>query len=400
MLSGKLLLLEEVRLERNSQMATLKNLEDDLIRKAASLSHRIREEDITKVDTLLRNRDKFVDMCKEVKKEFRQAFKLRLPVYAENQLGENMRLRSVCQEATKDLLQAQARNRILKDRQTSLELEREVQKFAEDSAEDRRASLEFRLQQVLGVYRNLLTLEQEADDGLAESATSVRRGKVENERGTKLDAECSTDLKDRTAAIVDDDALFENSDRSVCTTDKDLPPTASPASCHTENNSAYGVFHTKCVERNLEPCNCPDDPQKYVEDFQTCKSQKDLTGKSYYSTKGHKPISRKTPGERSILPTSSSLINTIKGHDMQRLQLMDITRDVSEIVKDQAIFEERLRQKMAQAIDRNGKFMSALLRAGNIFETRCSKTERDFSAEMDYDLLHQIQMLLDLSQEE
>ena len=97
--------MEEIRLKRNSQLAHLKEVEEALDEKMSALEQKSREEDMKQVEALIRNREQFLEKCRNMRREWQEVFRLRMPVHAKKQLEENVRLRQVYDKATKQLLQ-------------------------------------------------------------------------------------------------------------------------------------------------------------------------------------------------------------------------------------------------------------------------------------------------------
>ncbi|XP_054716147.1 uncharacterized protein LOC129225695, partial [Uloborus diversus] len=133
-LCGKLLLLEELRVAKDSQTANLQKVEEALEAKNAAVRERTRDEEIAEVSRLLKSRETFHDLLGDLREQWKQAFLLRLPVYTKNNLDENVRLRSLCNETTQALLTAQDENRSIRKREKALDVELEMQDRSEKRA--------------------------------------------------------------------------------------------------------------------------------------------------------------------------------------------------------------------------------------------------------------------------
>ncbi|XP_035232620.1 nuclear mitotic apparatus protein 1-like [Stegodyphus dumicola] len=159
-LEGKLSRMEELKLKRNSQRAKLKHLEEALEENNANFKVRMKEDELNILSDFLNNKRTFFCLSDSIKKSCDEIFELHLPVYAKNQLKENVRLRSQCERASLGLLKAQERSRNLKNLKKTLEFEHETQTFSETKARSLGYLYGRKLQ---SLKREAVELEEEED---------------------------------------------------------------------------------------------------------------------------------------------------------------------------------------------------------------------------------------------
>ncbi|GIY78799.1 hypothetical protein CEXT_409031 [Caerostris extrusa] len=130
-LEDKLSRLEEVRLKRNSQLAHLKRVDDNLQVKTNVDRGEKREDNKMHVRNMLQKREEFENLMDNIGSNSMDVFQLSLPVYARQQLDDNIYLRQKCESISEDLLRLQEHSRHLKEVRNNLDLEMETQNSTE-----------------------------------------------------------------------------------------------------------------------------------------------------------------------------------------------------------------------------------------------------------------------------
>ncbi|GBM71732.1 hypothetical protein AVEN_126304-1 [Araneus ventricosus] len=174
-LEEKLSRLEEVRLKRTSQLTHLKRLEGNLEEKISTELKAKHQDNRTHVNRLLKKRQDFAHYVNSICSDANEAFELSLPVYAKNQLEENIRLRAECQEASENLLAVQDRSRRLKGLQKTLDLELETQKSAETRLNDLQARLQGHQNRLLEKSVQLQSTHNIGREDLKDIQSAIRK---------------------------------------------------------------------------------------------------------------------------------------------------------------------------------------------------------------------------------
>ncbi|CAL1291039.1 unnamed protein product [Larinioides sclopetarius] len=171
----KLSRLEEVRLQRTSQLSHLKRLEENLAEKASTERKTRHQDNSAHVNRLLKRRQDFAHYVNSICSDANEAFELNLPVYAKNQLEGNIRLRTECHEASENLLDVQNRSRRLKDIQKTLDLELETQKSAETKLNDLQSRLRGRQNRLLEKSTQLQSTHTIGKEDLKDIQSEIRK---------------------------------------------------------------------------------------------------------------------------------------------------------------------------------------------------------------------------------